>query len=155
MAEPFGLERFLEAQQGTWPSALAELRSGKKQTHWMWFIFPQLAGLGSSPTAQYFALGSLAEAAAYWQHPVLGARLEEATLAMLDHRNRAVRSILGSPDDFKFHASMTLFDAACSTERPFRTALSAFFGGAPHARTRELLGLAPQISPASGLEGSA
>jgi uncharacterized protein (DUF1810 family) len=155
LADPFGLERFLAAQASAWPSALAELQAGHKQSHWMWFIFPQLAGLGHSPTARHFALASLDEARAFRAHPVLGARLQQATHAMLAHDGKPVAAILGTPDDLKFHAAMTLFDLAADGEGPFGAALAAFFDGAPHQATLKLLGLPLQINPASGLDGSA
>jgi uncharacterized protein (DUF1810 family) len=133
---------FLEAQGFHWPVALAELQAGRKESHWMWFIFPQLAGLGHSPMAQRFALHGLADAEAYLQHPVLGQRLVEATRAMLQYQGRSATAILGTPDDLKFHASMTLFDQVAERPSAFDSALAAFFSHQPHAKTLALLAAA-------------
>lgn len=137
---PLDPARFLEAQARAYAVALAELRAGRKASHWMWFVFPQLAGLGRSPTAAFFALEDLGAARAYAAHPVLGARLREATAAMLAHRGRSARAILGTPDDLKFRSSMTLFALALPGEPLFRAALAAFAGGRPDPLTLALLG---------------
>src|SRR5690606_36748191 len=109
MPEPYDLQRFVDAQQSIYPQALAELRAGYKQSHWMWFVFPQIAGLGHSSMAQRYAIADLHEAQAYLQHPLLGPRLEECAQALLQHPDRTARQILGSPDDMKLRSSMTLF----------------------------------------------
>ena len=140
----FDLSRFRAAQDPVFAAVLAELRSGHKQTHWMWFIFPQLRGLGHSPTAQFYAIASRAEALAYLADPVLGARLQQATQAMLDVAGKSAHAILGAPDDLKFHSSMTLFAAvAGATGAPFRAALDRYFAGAPDPRTLSLLSAHP------------
>jgi uncharacterized protein (DUF1810 family) len=136
----FDLERFVTAQAGSYERACLELRSGRKTGHWMWFVFPQLKGLGSSPNANYFGLAGLAEARAYLNHPILGARLEEATRLMLANRGRTARDILGHPDDLKFRSSMTLFAAAAVQGSLFEEALRAYYDGIPDAATLRLLG---------------
>jgi uncharacterized protein (DUF1810 family) len=138
MAE--GLERFVAAQDPVWPAVTAELRAGVKRSHWMWFVFPQVAGLGSSPMAVRYGIASLAEARAYLAHPVLGPRLAEATDLMLKHAGRPPEAILGGIDAMKFRSSMTLFRAAGPDDPRFGRALDAFFGGAPDPRTLALLG---------------
>lgn len=134
-----GLERFVAAQDPVWREVTAELARGAKRSHWMWFVFPQLAGLGSSPTAVRFALASRAEAAAYLAHPILGPRLREATGLMLAQAGRPPEAILGGIDALKFRSSMTLFAAAAPEEPLFPAALAAFCGGAPDPRTLALL----------------
>lgn len=136
----FDLARFVTAQQDVHVQALAELRAGRKQSHWMWFIFPQLAGLGHSPTARFYALASAAEARAYLANPLLGDRLREAVAAMLAHRGRRPEDILGGIDALKFRSSMTLFQAVADDPAPFAEALAAFYDGARDERTLELLG---------------
>ena len=130
MADEHDLARYVEAQDagGTWSRALAELRAGRKQTHWMWFVFPQIAGLGGSPMAVRYAIGSLAEAKAYLAHPVLGPRLREGVAAMNTHEGMTAREILGSPDDLKFRSCLTLFIAAGGGEA-FEAALAKYYGG--------------------------
>lgn len=124
------LTRFVTAQQGTYDTALAELRAGRKQTHWMWFIFPQIAGLGRSETARFYAIADRAEAKAYLTHRVLGARLVEATQAILSWAGRrSAESILGPVDALKFHSSMTLFDAVAAPGAPFASAIGRFYAG--------------------------
>ena len=133
------LERFIEAQDKSYAAALAELRAGAKQSHWMWFIFPQIAGLGHSSTARFYAIADRAEAAAYLAHDALGARLAECTDAMLCWAGRrAADTILGGIDALKFRSSMTLFEAVCSDARHAR-ALDAFYAGERDARTLHLL----------------
>ncbi|HVH02948.1 MAG TPA: DUF1810 domain-containing protein [Amaricoccus sp.] len=139
MDDGFELDRFLAAQDRVWPEVVAELAAGAKRTHWMWFVFPQLAGLGSSPMAVRYALGSLAEARAYLAHPVLGERLREATRLMLRHAGRPAEAVLGGIDAMKFRSSMTLFAAAAPAEALFGEAIAAFFDG-PDPRTLALLG---------------
>jgi uncharacterized protein (DUF1810 family) len=135
------LDRFVAAQDPIWPAVLDELRAGAKRTHWMWFVFPQLAGLGRSPMAEAYAIGSLAEARAYLAHPVLGPRLLEGTRLVLAVEGRTLTAILGVPDDLKFRSSMTLFDRARPEEPLFRAALDRCCGGAPDPATLRLLGL--------------
>ena len=132
--------RFLEAQAGSWPAALAELRAGRKQSHWMWFVFPQLAGLGSSPMAVRYALGSAAEARAYLADPVLGARLREGVAAMLANKDRSAEAILGGIDALKFRSCLTLFETAADDPSVFAEALEVFYDGERDARTLALLG---------------
>lgn len=139
MDDGFELDRFLAAQDRVWPEVVEELAAGAKRTHWMWFVFPQLAGLGSSPMAVRYALGSLAESRAYLAHPVLGERLREATRLMLRHAGRPAEAVLGGIDAMKFRSSMTLFAAAAPGEALFAEALAGFFDG-PDPRTLALLG---------------
>ena len=135
------LTRFVEAQEPVYAAALAELRRGRKESHWMWFVFPQIAGLGSSPTARYYALASLGEALAYLAHPVLGPRLAACTEAVLAHRGRSAEAIFGSVDAMKFRSSMTLFEAAAEGSGPFGAALEAFYDGGRDAATLRLIGM--------------
>lgn len=137
--DPFGLQRFVDAQNPLYAQVRAELRAGAKSSHWMWFVFPQLAGLGRSATARYFGIASRAEGAAYWRHPVLGARLEECTGLVLAVQGRSAHQIFGAPDDLKFCSSMTLFDQLVPDEPAFAQALVRYFGGRRDARTLELL----------------
>ncbi len=134
------LQRFVAAQDPVWGTVVAELTAGAKRSHWMWFVFPQIAGLGHSPMAVRYALGSAREAAAYLAHPVLGPRLREATGLMLRHAGRPAEAVLGGIDAVKFRSSMTLFQAAAPEEALFGEALAVFFGGAADPRTLELLG---------------
>ena len=117
------LERFVEAQAPVYPRALAELTAGRKQSHWMWFVFPQLSGLGRSPMAQHYAIHSLEEARSYLAHPLLGARLKECTSTVLGVIGKSAHEIFDTPDDLKFHSSMTLFAHAAPDEPLFRAAL--------------------------------
>jgi uncharacterized protein (DUF1810 family) len=134
------LDRFVSAQAGVYAQALAELEAGRKKSHWMWFVFPQIAGLGRSPTARLYAIASRAEADAYLSHPLLGDRLAECTAAVLRHAGTPAEYIFGTVDAMKFHSSMTLFDAVAGAAAPgFAQALDAFFGGAPDAATLKLL----------------
>jgi uncharacterized protein (DUF1810 family) len=132
------LHRFVAAQDGVFDTALAELRAGRKRTHWMWFVFPQIAGLGSTPTAQRYALSGLGEARAYLAHPVLGPRLREASRAVLDVEGRSAHQILGHPDDLKLRSSMTLFARAADDPAVFEAVLERYYDG-PDPRTLELL----------------
>jgi len=122
------LERFVRAQEGVYPRALAELKAGKKQSHWMWFIFPQVAGLGHSAMAQMYAIQSLKEAHAYLAHPLLGPRLRECCQAVMAVEGKSAHDIFGSPDDLKFRSSLTLFDLA-SPNDIFQAALDKYFSG--------------------------
>jgi uncharacterized protein (DUF1810 family) len=135
----FDLERFVEAQERVYEQALAELLTGRKQSHWMWFVFPQLAGLGRSPTAKFYGISSPEEARAYLAHAVLGARLLECTRSVCRHRQRSAEAIFGSVDAMKFRSSMTLFDAVAENPAPFSDALELFHGGARDQATLALL----------------
>ena len=137
-----GLERFVEAQDagGTYAQALRELRDGRKTSHWMWFVFPQLAGLGRSATAQAYAIDSLQEARDYLAHPVLGPRLRECTEAVLTHTGRTAEQVLGGIDALKLRSAMTLFARAAPEEPAFAAVLEAFYGGQADERTEQLLG---------------
>jgi uncharacterized protein (DUF1810 family) len=138
-SDPFDLQRFVTAQAGTFDRALEELRLGQKTTHWIWFIFPQMRGLGRSPMAQHYGIGSLDEARAYLAHTLLGPRLIAATRVMLSHHGRTLLDILGSPDDMKFRSSMTLFAEAANPGSLFEQALYAFCGGQGDPETRALI----------------
>ena len=140
MNDPFDLQRFVDAQAPVHETALAELRAGAKRTHWMWFIFPQLRGLGSSPMAQRYGISSLEAARAYLAHDVLGPRLRTSVDATVGHAGRSsLRDIFGSPDDMKFISSMTLFALAGGDADPFAQALTAFCNGRRDERTIALL----------------
>lgn len=139
--DPFDLGRFLDAQQGVHEQALAELRGGRKRTHWMWFVFPQMAGLGMSSTAQHYGIRSLAEAQAYLQHPVLGARLRQCARTLLDLRGSSADVIFGYLDVLKLKSSMTLFAALPDAGAEFSDVLIRYFGGARDEPTLRLLGL--------------
>ncbi|CAN7690913.1 DUF1810 domain-containing protein [Rhizobium sp. LjRoot98] len=139
MSDPYNLSRFIEAQALVYDTALRELERGRKQSHWMWFIFPQVAGLGHSPTAIRFSISGLDEAHAYLAHPLLGDRLVQCTRAINVVPNRTAHEIFGSPDDLKLHSSMTLFRETANDPEPFRTAIERYFGGKADARTLELL----------------
>jgi len=140
MATDFNLERFVEAQNGVYDTALAELRAGHKRTHWMWFIFPQIEGLGHSAMAQRYAIRSADEAAAYLAHPVLGPRLRACAAAVASHHDRGVDEIFGHPDNLKFHSSMTLFADVAPDEAIFQACLDQFFDGRADPATLERLG---------------
>lgn len=131
--------RFLAAQGGSFADAKRELEAGRKRSHWMWFVFPQLAALGRSATAKFYGIGTLADAREYARHPVLGARLVEVTGIVLGHRGRSAHEIFGTPDDLKFRSSMTLFAEAVPEQEVFRQAIGVFYDG-PDALTLELLG---------------
>ena len=138
------LERFVEAQDRVYEDVRQELAAGRKATHWMWFVFPQLRGLGRSATAQYYGIGSRGEAAAYLQHPVLGARLRECVDLVLAVDGSTAHAIFGSPDDLKFRSSMTLFAAVAPGQPLFRRALERYFGGQPDPATLEILRSKPE-----------
>jgi len=139
MHSQFKLDRFVNAQDPVYSDVLAELRTGKKRTHWMWFVFPQIAGLGRSEMARTYAIGSSDEAAAYLAHPVLGPRLRECARLVATHADLQVQDIFDSPDDLKFHSSMTLFADVAPDEAVFQRCLDQFFDGKPDAATLELL----------------
>jgi uncharacterized protein (DUF1810 family) len=135
VAADFDLQRFLQAQERVYAAALAELLNGRKQSHWMWFVFPQLAGLGRSSTAKYYGIASPEEARASVAHPVLGPRLLECTQAVCRHRGRSADAIFGSVDAMKFRSSMTLFEAVADDPAPLKKALELFYGGVPDQAT--------------------
>jgi uncharacterized protein (DUF1810 family) len=137
--DPFDLNRFVTAQAPVFDTVLEELQAGRKRTHWMWFIFPQLRGLGQSATARFYGIGSLDEARAYYAHPLLGPRLARSTHTVLESSARSLHDIFGSPDDVKFRSSMTLFEAAVPEAMPvFAQAIDRWCAGErdpPHAAT--------------------
>jgi uncharacterized protein (DUF1810 family) len=138
--DPFDLSRFVHAQESIYDSVLAELRSGQKRSHWMWFVFPQIHGLGHSPTAQHYAIKSIEEARQYHSHPLLGARLLECTEAVLAVEGRSASAIFGYPDDLKLKSSMTLFSSVADTPHSlFSRVLEKYFLGEKDARTLQLL----------------
>jgi uncharacterized protein (DUF1810 family) len=137
--DPHQLERFVEAQRGSFEAARSELGAGRKHSHWMWFIFPQLKGLGVSAASEYYGLASRSEAEAYWRHPLLGARLKECIELTLRVPDKTAHQIFGSPDDLKFRSSLTLFAEAVPEELLFKTALKRYFSGKADVRTLELL----------------
>lgn len=136
---PDGLARFVAAQQPVIDTVRAELRAGRKRSHWMWFVFPQIAGLGTSFTARHYAIASRSEAEAYRAHPVLGPRLVECTELVIAHARTPLHDIFGSPDDLKFRSCMTLFADVDPGTPAFRQALAIFSGGEPDPRTLALL----------------
>lgn len=140
MTDDYNLHRFLDAQERVYDTVLAELRAGRKSSHWIWFIFPQIAGLGHSAMAQQFSITSLAEAKAYLQHPVLGPRLRACTQLVLDVKGRRAEEIFGYPDDLKFRSCMTLFLTAAADDTLFKDALLTYFDGQPDQLTLDLLG---------------
>jgi uncharacterized protein (DUF1810 family) len=137
--DPHDLDRFVEAQTGDYDRAVAEIRSGRKQSHWMWYVFPQLAGLGVSSTARRYAIRSLAEAEAYLRHPVLGPRLIECAEAVLAVEGRSAHEIFGAPDDMKLRSCATLFARVSPGRSVFQRLLDRFFAGAPDRATLGLL----------------
>ena len=139
--DPYDLQRFVEAQEDCLGDVLRELREGRKRSHWMWFIFPQIKGLGLSSTARTFAISSREEAAAYLEHPVLGARLRECTRLVMQVEGRSLREIFGSPDDLKFRSCMTLFAHVSSDHQAFLDALKKYCGTAFDPLTMERLGM--------------
>lgn len=134
----FDLDRFVAAQDPLYSHVVAELAAGRKQSHWMWFIFPQVAGLGFSAMAQRYAIRSRAEAEAYLAHPILGSRLLECTRLVLEVNGKTIHAILGSPDDVKFRSSMTLFDAV-SNQPIFAQAIDKYYGGEKDQATLDIL----------------
>ncbi len=133
------LERFVEAQEPVIEQVLAELRAGRKTSHWMWFVFPQIRGLGHSPTAQHFAIASRGEAEAYLRHPVLGPRLRQCTHLVNAIWRRSIEEIFGYPDHLKFHSCMTLFANVAADNQVFVDALNKYFGGEQDPLTLERL----------------
>jgi uncharacterized protein (DUF1810 family) len=137
--DTFDLQRFVDAQQLLYGSVCSELRSGRKQGHWMWFIFPQIVGLGSSEYARRYALSGLPEAKAYLDHPILGSRLRECTDIVNQLRDATAVGVFGPPDDLKFRSSMTLFAHSSDNNAAFMYALNKYFGGSFDPRTLERL----------------
>ncbi|MDR3511740.1 MAG: DUF1810 domain-containing protein [Caulobacteraceae bacterium] len=139
MSDPHDLQRFVAAQAPVFERVLDELRRGRKASHWMWFVFPQIQGLGRSPTARRYAIASLEEARAYLEHPVLGPRLRQCAGLVNAVQGASIHDILGDPDDLKFHSCMTLFARAAPGERVFQDALDRYFAGEPDRVTLERL----------------
>ncbi|MEE4676443.1 DUF1810 domain-containing protein [Pseudomonas alliivorans] len=139
MNDVYNLQRFVEAQQPVLTQVLAELEAGKKRSHWMWFVFPQIRGLGRSEMAQRYAISSLDEARSYLQHPVLGPRLEQCAHLIAPQVERTARQIFNSPDDMKLHSSMTLFKLAAPDRPVFQEVLDTFFDGEQDAMTVKLV----------------
>jgi uncharacterized protein (DUF1810 family) len=138
-SDPFDLARFTQAQDGVWPTVQRELQAGRKQTHWMWFVFPQLAALGRSSTARHYGLLGLEDAMAYLAHPVLGARLREGCQLLLALDGRSATEILGAVDAMKLRSCLTLFAAAAPEEKVFAQCLERYFSGEPDPLTLEQL----------------
>jgi uncharacterized protein (DUF1810 family) len=139
MNDPYQLQRFIEAQESIIDDVRRELKAGRKRTHWMWFVFPQIQGLGHSPMAERFAISSLEEAEAYLANPILGARLRECTQLVNNIEGRSISEIFGYPDDMKFRSSMTLFARATTDNKVFQEALRKYFGGEGDSATVERL----------------
>lgn len=137
--DPFDLARFIRAQQQVYSDVLTELKTGRKRSHWMWFIFPQIDGLAQSSTSKFYAVKSLQEARAYLNHPVLGKRLNECAEAILAIENRSASEIFGYPDDLKLKSSLTLFERTAGAQTIFARLLDKYFGGERDAKTLELL----------------
>jgi uncharacterized protein (DUF1810 family) len=146
MNDPYDLSRFVEAQEGDYEKAIAEIRCGRKHSHWMWYIFPQLDGLGFSSTSKRYAIKSLAEAKAYLKHPVLGLRLLECVEAALGVEGRSAHDIFGSPDDMKLRSCATLFARVAPPGSVFQSLLNKYFKGKPDDKTLQLLGIEPEAS---------
>ena len=138
-SDPHDLQRFVAAQDAVYHGVCDELRAGAKRSHWMWFIFPQIAGLGHSAMAQKYAISSRDEAGAYLRHPILGPRLKECTELVLAVQDRSIRAILGSPDDVKFCSSMTLFAEVAEDNAVFRDAIARYYAGRVDQKTLDIL----------------
>lgn len=139
MNDTFDLNRFIDAQRAVYPDVLEELRSGRKRSHWMWFIFPQLAGLGHSETSRFYAISGAAQATAYLNNPLLGARLLECTRTVLERSGQSARAMFGTPDDMKLRSCMTLFASVAPEQVCFQQVLDRFFDGETDAKTIALL----------------
>lgn len=139
MEDKYKLTRFLDAQNQVYLNALSEIRNGQKKTHWMWFIFPQLKGLGISSTADFYGITGIEEASAYLQHPVLGKHLEQIASALLELEGKTASDIFGSPDDMKLRSSMTLFSQVENAHPVFERVLDNYFKGIPDQKTLQLL----------------
>jgi uncharacterized protein (DUF1810 family) len=151
--DPHDLNRFLQAQENSYDQALAELRSGRKRSHWMWYIFPQFAGLAMSTTSQHYAIKSIEEARAYLGHPVLGPRLLECAEAVVLVEGRTATQILGSPDDLKLKSCATLFAGVSPPGSVFERLLAKYYAGESDGKTLSLTGLAPPSEPGAGTAG--
>jgi uncharacterized protein (DUF1810 family) len=136
-----GLNRFLKAQENDYLTALSEIKAGRKRSHWMWYIFPQVKGLGFSETSKFYAIKDIEEAVAYLKHPVLGKRLKEITSELLKLHTNNASEVFGSPDDMKIKSSLTLFAAITDETSIFREALQKFFGGKEDEQTLRILGV--------------
>lgn len=139
MSDPYNLQRFLDAQARDYDIALEELRRGRKQSHWIWYIFPQVEGLGFSSTSRHYAIRSREEGLAYLNHPILGARLQECAAALLQHRDKNIQDIMGYPDDLKLQSSMTLFALLSQPGSIFHQVLDTFYDGATDSKTLAFL----------------
>jgi len=137
--DPYELDRFLKAQEGSYDTALDELKAGRKRSHWIWFVFPQLAGLGRSPTAQFYGIKSLDEAAAYLKHPILGGRLHESLKVLQTLETKSAERVFGELDAMKFRSSLTLFAEADPTDPILEAALDRWFDGRKDEMTLQLL----------------
>jgi uncharacterized protein (DUF1810 family) len=142
--DPYDLDRFVRAQEDDYERALAEVRRGRKQSHWMWYVFPQFDGLGSSPTSRHYAIKSIAEVRAYLSHPVLGPRLLECAEAAFAVKGRSATEVFGSPDDLKLRSCATLFASVSPAGSVFERLLEKYYRGEPDGRTLRLLGAAPK-----------
>jgi uncharacterized protein (DUF1810 family) len=138
--EPYDLNRFITAQEGVYDRALAELRDGMKRSHWMWFIFPQIEGLGQSPTSRHYSIKSLEEARQYLSHPVLGQRLTECSEAVLAVKGQSASDIFGHPDDWKLQSSMTLFELVSGPDSVFARVLEKYYAGKRDTKTLQIVG---------------
>ena len=139
-ADPFDLERFVSAQSGSYARALDEIRAGRKRSHWIWFVFPQIRGLGLSPTSQHYGISGIDEARAYMSHPILGPRIVECAEALLALKGRTASAIMPYPDDLKLRSSMTLFERVAGPGSVFSRVLEGYYQGHRDERTLELLG---------------
>jgi len=139
MTDPFNLGRFVEAQQRDYPSVLEELAAGQKRSHWIWYVFPQIEGLGGSPMSRKYAISSREEAKAYAEHPILGSRLRECTQLVMNVEGRTADQIFPYPDNLKFRSCMTLFEHSAADSAIFRNALLKYFGGKRDQSTLEIL----------------
>ena len=140
MNDPFDLDRFVRAQASDYPRALEEIRSGRKRSHWMWYVFPQFAGLGHSPMSERYAIKSLAEARAYLEHPILSSRLTEISEALLHLKGHSAHDVLGSPDDLKLKSSATLFAMVSAEGSVFHRLIDMYFKGSRDEKTIQLAG---------------
>lgn len=148
--DPFALARFLEAQEGIYANVVQELRAGRKRSHWMWFVFPQIDGLGASATARHYAIKSLDEVRAYLEHPVLGARLLECTRIVNELQGRTALQIFGTPDNLKFCSSLTLFELVAGHGAEFSAALDKYCSGRRDVATLNLAGTVGTRAAAEG-----
>jgi len=139
MTSPYNLKRFTDAQESRFSIALNEIKNGRKQSHWMWFIFPQIAGLGFSEMSKLYAINDINEASLYLAHPVLGKRLIEISKALLDVEGKTASQVFGSPDDMKLKSCMTLFSSLENTNPVFEAILAKYFGGSKDAKTLQLI----------------